>query len=924
MNTRQQAGAMTRFVRLLAVIGAVITAPIKAQEPACVDVPEAGRACIDLILADPRPGGLGRTGGGAFNGDNEPGNDAGPHNHVIRSLDLLQYELRYRVLHQSANNLRIRMQLPVGVVFADPPNPNFSGQPIPSFCTGNSQITGPILDCALGTVADGQTRNVTVLAQPSFGLADGTILRADTRISADNQQTTGAVVRIGYQDPVTAADLTCEETRLGQTISLQPCGDILSAAPRFDLEFSGYASANLLDRGARGPQINRRALSSSLTTVVGGAAGRAGFVLAYPVAIALPGDGVGGAPVTQLDPIVLTQRLRNSDALSGFGELVGCGLNGNLDPLPNGSLMPPGWALGEPDARGLKAVFHPYGRSNFVGATAENAVANSGGLLCTQSVAGGDITLTLSPASNTFSPAGFPERQVDGQRSPRRYVFVGLVKVFYPAGPVLTPADGGTGDGSVTVRHDLGVLSGAALSALTVQGVGEPDAQAINDGFAGVQTYDDDNNNFSIATLESTGTVYRKHWRNPRRDNAMVDNSECLKDGTDPACRHGHVFPGTNIQSDFFFDHATFTAYPNAQFCDEWDPARTRLRMPFDSAANPFEFPSDLVAYLELGGPNASDAVLNGAGIRVEVSTDPGTVANIDWDSIEPARTNSRSQLSAPECSSGTWQAATLPATLTQGINGIVLPASLEQPPGSGRYPTIRRMRLLMNELPPFLQWAMRGSYEVTATQSRQRLPNRTSFRLNGTGVWTYAENDHAIVRVADTAITMTAIRNVTTGANGPLTSIGFGEVFETQIQASFNSGEVQPGPATTPLILKSYLPATLDYLRWYRLACAGDAAVCRGESGERPAGHGAGVAIRATGTRRGRADHQLSGAAECIGRQRREHPQCRHRRTRPRSGPFVCRAGVRIAGRPTGPSGPHGSGAGRAVGQQTRRLPVH
>lgn len=786
---------------------------VAAQEPPCVAIPESGRTCVDVLLADPRAGGLGRTGSSVFQSENEPGNDSGPYNHVIRTLDLLHYELRFRVLHDAAADLRIQASLPADLDFADAANPDFGGARIPEWCGAGSSITGQFLDCALGSVAAGVTRNVVLLAQPRFGLADGSILRLDVRAAAANQQSTGAVVRVGYQDPLTANSIDCTETRNGQPLLMQPCGDVVSAAPRFDLEFSGYASTNLLDRGARGPQINRRALSSSLTTVVGGAAGRAGFVVAYPIAMALPGDGVGGAPVNHTDPIVLTERLRNSDGLSGFGELVGCGLNGNRDPIPAGSLMPADWALGESQASAVKAIYHPYGRSDFVGADADNAITDSGTLTCTQTLAGGDITLSITPGATSFSPPDFPTRQVDGQVVPRRYVFVGLVTVFYPAIPVLTPADGGTGDGSVTVRHDVGVLDGNALRALSIQGIAEPDGAAINDGFGGVQTFDDDNNNFSIATLDSSGTQFRKHWRNPRRDNAMLRNELCLKDATDPACRHGHVFPGANIQSDFFFDNATFSAHPNAQFCDEWEVSRTRLRLPFDSAANTFEFPADMVMYLELGGANASADVLADANIRVEVSADAGNVPNIDWDSVEPARTDSRSQLSAPECSSGTWITATLPAVLENGIHEITLPPSLEMPSGSGRYPTIRRIRVVMDELPPFVQFALRGSYEVVATQARQRLPNRTSFRLDGTGPWTYAENDHAIVRVADTSITMTANANLTTGEPGPLTRIGFGEVFETTIQATFTSGESQPGPATTPLVIRSYLPSTLELI---------------------------------------------------------------------------------------------------------------
>lgn len=797
----------------LALVGLLLARAVAAQEPPCAAIPEPGRSCVDIVLVAPSPGGLGRTGQGGFGADSEPGNDASATNHVIRTLDLLIYELRWRVLHQSANAARIRLSLPAGLDFADPPNSSFAGAPIPSFCLAGSSIVGQVLSCELGNVADGTARNVAVLTRPRFTLADGSVLRASTEISASNQQTTGAVLRSGYQDASTEADLSCSETRLGNPVTLLPCGDFVSAAPRFDLEFSGYASTNLLDRGARGPQINTRALSTSFTTVVGGAAGRRGYTLAFPVAIALPGDGVGGAPVSGVAPITLTQRLRNSDGIAGFGELVGCGINGNSDAIPNGTLMPAGWTVGNTVATVLRAVFHPFGRIGLGGSTAQNAVVDSGTLSCTQSAAGGDITLSITPAANTFSPPSFPTHQVDGQVVPRKYVFVAMVVVFYPADPVLTPADGGSGDGSVAVRHDLGVLTQGNLAALSINGSAEPDAAAINDGFGAVQSYDDDNNNFSLATLDAGGTVYQKIWRNPRLDTAAQAGAFCLKDASDPACRHGYAFPGANIQSEFQYNNDAFTPRSNAQFCDEWDSTRTRLRRPFDALANPDEMPPGGALYLDLNGLNTGSGVLNGAGFSVEVSTDAGTIANIDWDTAEPARTNARSQISAPECSSGNWVAASLPASLSIGRQLIQLPPALESPPGSGQYPAIKRVRIRAVQLPAFISLALRGSYEVLAAAPGTRLPNRTSFRFGSDSVWTYAENDHAIVRSVDTSINMAATANLSNGTTGPLSSIGFGDVVEWTLATRFTSGEVNPPPSIFPLIVKAYLPATLDYL---------------------------------------------------------------------------------------------------------------
>ena len=147
---------------------------------------------------------------------------------------------------------------------------------------------------------------------------------------------------------------------------------------------------------------------------------------------------------------------------------MGCGINGNDDPAPGGTRLPPNWSLGMAAASSQRALYHPYGRIGLAAgaATGTNAVADSGTMSCGQSVAGGDITIDILPSATTFNPSAFPTRQVDGQVVPRRYVFVGLIVVFYPAVSVQVPSDGGTGDGSVLVRSDLGVLGQTGLAAL--------------------------------------------------------------------------------------------------------------------------------------------------------------------------------------------------------------------------------------------------------------------------------------------------------------------------------------------------------------------------------------------------------------------------------------------------------------------------
>ena len=787
--------------------------PANAQQPSCATSPEVGRSCVDVVVVAPAPGNQARTGAGSFAADNEPGNDASGLNHVIRSLDVITYEVRYRVLNQDATGVRLRLTLPAMAELTDPANPAFGNQPVPAFCGGGSTLNGATLDCVVGSVAQGVTRSVLFHVRPKFGATDGTVLRLQTSIEASNMQSSGPVNRTGYQDPLTEVAINCDVGRLGTTVSLQPCGDVVSARPRFDLEMGGFATTSLTDRAARGPDLLSVALSTSITTVVGGATRRAGYVLSLPVAIALPADGAGAAPLTGVGSIPLTLQLANSDSLSGFGELVGCGINGNDDPIPAGTHVNAGWAVGATAAASLRARHHPYGKVGLAGASTEDSAHNSGQMNCSQSVAGGDISINLLPAADTFNPATFASRNVDGSSAPRRYVFVGLVVLFYPADRVLPPSSGGTGDGAVNVRFNIGQWNGAMLQGLRINGVDEPDAAAINDGFAPVGTYDDDNNNFVNASLDTVGATYAKLWRNPRADTAAFQSATCLKDGTDPSCRHGYAFPGANIQSLFIYNYRDFVSKPAFAFCDEWDSSRTRLRTPFDALSNPVEMPPGHALMLELGGANSAPDVLASMGLIVEVSTDAGAVANVDWEPTEPARSLARSQASAPECSSGTWIAAGLPSVLNGNLNPVALPAALESPPGSGVYPAIKRIRVRAATLPPYITVGLRGSYEVIANLPGTRLPNRTSYRSGSAEGWTYAENDHAIVRSADTSIALAATRNITTGTAAPIAVIGFGETVEHTVSIKFSSGEVAPVPSVSPLIVKVYLPTGLDYV---------------------------------------------------------------------------------------------------------------
>ena len=151
---------LAKYLSFLCVsVACMVSVGARAQEPVCAAQPESGRSCVDVITLEPAAGNQARTGLSTFGADDEPGNDMSALNHVIRTRDILVYEFRYRVLHSDAQALRLTVTLPAGVDLVEPPNPQFSGAPIPGYCLSGSTWSGNVLQCELGNIAAGTTRN---------------------------------------------------------------------------------------------------------------------------------------------------------------------------------------------------------------------------------------------------------------------------------------------------------------------------------------------------------------------------------------------------------------------------------------------------------------------------------------------------------------------------------------------------------------------------------------------------------------------------------------------------------------------------------------------------------------------------------------------------------------------------------------------
>ncbi len=91
--------------------------------------PAAAAGEVLTVLLDQRDGTPG------FDADDNPGNDSGPANGVVRTNDNLEYTVEVRVEGGVASNVTVAIPLPQGV----------EADVLPPFCGAGSSITPPTL-----------------------------------------------------------------------------------------------------------------------------------------------------------------------------------------------------------------------------------------------------------------------------------------------------------------------------------------------------------------------------------------------------------------------------------------------------------------------------------------------------------------------------------------------------------------------------------------------------------------------------------------------------------------------------------------------------------------------------------------------------------------------------------------------------------
>ncbi len=364
------------------------------------------------------------SGTATFDADNSAGNDANDTNNIIRTQDIITYQWQYAVNNGAANNVVLHATVPANAAAT-----------LPVVCKTGSLITvnpttgEQVIDCILGAVPSGATGSidlkVRVLGQER--ITNKYVANLDTTIAtgfitADNITNT--------VNPVTVQPLT---------ISAKPKADLIKDA------VSNYG-------------------------IVPDPTGVPGYLLGYPITIAVTGSGKGSEALVgdiNFTDTLITRVGASSDgpAISGAklytwrpsytsitpGSTSACNrMGGDIwtvsSSYPNGKI-------------GSNATSPTY-------ATADRSTGDSGNWTCTQSAPGQPIQIQITGADTSGNNA--PTLAATGNALPanKTYLAVGAVYLWVPTAEVIAAG------GQLNVRNKL--------SAFTVNGAsGAPNVEPL-------------------------------------------------------------------------------------------------------------------------------------------------------------------------------------------------------------------------------------------------------------------------------------------------------------------------------------------------------------------------------------------------------------------------------------------------------------
>lgn len=438
-----------------------------------------------------------------FDSNNDPGNDSGPNNGIVRTNDTVQYRFDYSTTGASTDP-RVVSLLPAGMAWTAAP-PQCTG-------TGTNPHPSGVYDSVTG--APGGDQRLLVCQQPS------TLVGVSNSISPIARVTTlslnGQVKSVGF-----TADDAANEPALSNLVDVT-----VSAGAFYDLRKTFIAESSALGPGGT---------QQGLNAVYG-----IGIVVAHPTRTgsdAIKGMTPLASPITFQDDL---------SAYSPNAQLMTWRAGGACVPVTGGGTGLPKSSLTAPAA------------------TIDTAVPNSGTISCTPGAPGGAFGVTLTGTDTSGS--SFPTRNGSGDLLPAGtyYVATAQVVIWMPVQDILD-AGGSRVLRNTYTGFDPDDVSGRSnFGAGTEPLANNTNTRArAAGGYVYSKTYSDAYGNGTVSDGLGTRSAIGSRWASRINFNRSVVEAEntMLCDVFDRSSQRLTAYPNRTVPAEVFANNVPATGY---------------------------------------------------------------------------------------------------------------------------------------------------------------------------------------------------------------------------------------------------------------------------------------------------------------------------------------------------------------------------
>jgi uncharacterized repeat protein (TIGR01451 family) len=579
----------------LGVLAALLAPMVQVTPVFALDGVEQMILVVAQVDGSPTPG------SSTFDATAGAGNDTGSNNAIVRTNDLLQYQLTLSVNPDTdlttldpttATNVTFRFDLPRGTyvdqatfnLTCPGPGSGVTNSPLPQPfpVTATTWTTLPIqsVTCNVGTRNLGSTFTYQIPTNVRGEVPNGTVLTLD-QISVTTDRVTTPVIgavssQPGYTNPCSLV-VPVNATAVG-------CATV-SARPKADISKNSLAVGE--NTGYFYGMYSQQCPNALYATRV------CQYAL-FPISITIPQGGRGSTPLAM--PITFTDDLTPQAMFPSAGPAAWAAMAANPDK----------YGVAFAGCSGNKLWSLPYGYiGESAAATSRNSVRNSGTWSCTQPAPGQPLSITITGADTTANTCPVElDTPVGTIPADRCVIIAGYIAVQVPIDNIIDfGLQSPPSSGNYTISWDNKLTNFAALGI-----DGSP-----NDPTADVLT---NNHRGQTLRVEAAGSMSKYFVGVPGvaangQENLCAQGYaiyECPPGQTTLRSGDGTLLPGQEVISLLDFRNNSSGPFNRTWMgCDVWDPTKLELA-PGNYAYTPGGYGGSSVA---VSRPSGGAAVWN-------------------------------------------------------------------------------------------------------------------------------------------------------------------------------------------------------------------------------------------------------------------------------------------------------------------------